>query len=301
MAMVSTFSNISLHSLSLNQIRKQHVDAAIFAVKVLSIFFALVTSVYIIKEVLARRLELETWLTRLSNDVKDITTFSKDDDGPAKNINYQIIVDKSVFGPIGATLTAANNTTPKVVSKSPLNLVGVFISPKEDPSAIIEDPRKQEQDVFLIGDMIFGEARLKAVFRDRVEIDRSGSIEILKLDEGLSDDKDTSSGTGNEIVVSEKELDDNLANLPMLLTQVRAVPYFKDGQATGLRLFAIKSGSLFEKIGLKNGDILKTINGNSLGDFSQAMKLFETLKQERSLKLVLERNREEQAFSYVIR
>jgi general secretion pathway protein C len=102
-------------------------------------------------------------------------------------------------------------------------------------------------------------------------------------------------------VVEEAELDKGLENLPLLLTQARAVPYFKEGRSIGLRLFAIKNGSLYEKIGLKNGDILKSINGNSLGDISQALKLFEQLKQERSINLVLEREKQDREFKYTIR
>ena len=86
-----------------------------------------------------------------------------------------------------------------------------------------------------------------------------------------------------------------------MLTQARAVPYFKDGKSIGLRLFAIKSDSIFEKIGLKNADILKAVNGNSLADLTQAIKLFETLKKERSLSLTLERTNEEKEFKYEIR
>jgi general secretion pathway protein C len=106
---------------------------------------------------------------------------------------------------------------------------------------------------------------------------------------------------GDEFVVEEAELDKGLENLPLLLTQARAVPYFKDGRSIGLRLFAIKTGSLYEKVGLKNGDILKTINGNNLGDISQALKLFEQLKQERSISLVLEREKQDREFKYTIR
>jgi hypothetical protein len=54
-------------------------------------------------------------------------------------------------------------------------------------------------------------------------------------------------------------------------------------------------------ISIKNGDILETINGNQLGDFSQALKLFEQLKSERSLRLVLERNMQPITYNYVIR
>ena len=79
------------------------------------------------------------------------------------------------------------------------------------------------------------------------------------------------------------------------------MPYFRDGKPAGLRLFAVKTGSLYEKLGLKNGDILKSINENSLSDLSQAMQLFERLKSERSIKITLERNSEDKEFNYEVR
>ena len=48
-------------------------------------------------------------------------------------------------------------------------------------------------------------------------------------------------------------------------------------------------------------NILKNINGNSLSDISQAMRLFETLREERSISMSLERNREDKEFHYQIR
>jgi general secretion pathway protein C len=183
-----------------------------------------------------------------------------------------------------------------------LTLIGTFISAGQEPYAIIEDKKKQTQDMFLLEQMVFGQARLKKIYQDRVEVERSGKIEVLKLDDfGGGDGGAGVSSSGDDFVVDEAELDKGLENLPMLLTQARAVPYFKDGRSIGLRLFAIKTGSLYEKIGLKNGDILKSINGNSLGDISQALKLFEQLKQERSISLVLERDKQDREFKYTIR
>jgi general secretion pathway protein C len=156
--------------------------------------------------------------------------------------------------------------------------------------------------MFVLGDSIFEQATLKKIFLDRVEVERNGKIEILRLDEigGNAGAGIVSSGS-DDFVIEEAELDKGLENLPLLLTQARAVPYFKDGRSIGLRLFAIKTGSLYEKVGLKNGDILKTINGNNLGDISQALKLFEQLKQERSINLTLERDKQEREFKYTIR
>jgi general secretion pathway protein C len=229
-----------------------------------------------------------------STNIKDTNTdFDK--------LSPSTISKVNIFGP----LTPKNAITPtaaKPVTKIPLILIGTFLQKNTDPYAIIEDDKKKVQDVFNLQDMVFGDAKLVGIYPDKVELNRNGQIEILTID----DAPDLSGGGGSdsnsvEISVDSAELDNALQNLPVLLTQARAVPYFKDGKPVGIRLFSIKSGSLYEKVGLQNGDVLKTINGNSLSDMTQAMRLFEMLKQERSLSVSLERNREEKEFKYQIR
>ena len=68
-----------------------------------------------------------------------------------------------------------------------------------------------------------------------------------------------------------------------------------------MRLFAIRRDSLYEKLGLKNGDILTAVNENNLSDPSQALKIFEQLKNERSINVKLERNGENKDLHYAIR
>lgn len=215
--------------------------------------------------------------------------------------NVSVISEKNVFGPIGTKSATPVAAKPK--TKLPLVLIGTFLAPGEAPYAIIEDDKKKVQDVFNIGDTIFGDANLVQIFPDKVEINRQGQTEFLTIDDApdFAPPGSGTTGDGLEFVVDQKELDAALQNLPLLLTQARAVPYFKDGKSIGLRLFSIKAGSMYEKIGLQNGDILKTINGNSLSDISQAMRLFETLKEERSIAVSLERNREQKEYRYQIR
>jgi general secretion pathway protein C len=161
------------------------------------------------------------------------------------------------------------------------------------------------QDVFGVGDMVFNEAKVLSISSDQVELERGGQREVLTLDDTQGKGVDFKGGIvameNDRFIVEEAEVDRALENLPMLLTQARAVPYFRDGRAAGLRLFAVKTGSLYEKLGLKNGDILKSINDNSLSDLSQAMQLFERLKTERSIKITLERNSEDKEFNYEIK
>lgn len=276
--------------------------------KAASVLAVLVFLALLLREVLSGRMELAQGMNEVDTEIKVISARAPRQTSPEgaspRAKDYAPIAERNIFGPIGQPSVPPTPVPAKPVSKVPLNLVGTYISKTEPPYAIIEDQRKGAQEVFDINESIFGEAKLVAVSRDSIEIERDGQREILKLEEGAPGGGAPSGGAppgGEEITVDEGEIDAALGNLPLLLTQVRAVPYFKEGQPVGLRLFAIKSGSLFEKIGLRNGDILMNINGNSLGDFSQAVKLFERLKTERSIKVALERNRELKEYRYQIR
>ncbi len=242
--------------------------------------------------------------SRLQSRIAAIASKSQQGAGSQLSSSYDwgVVKDRKPFGAIGKVAAPVSAAPTPPPSPLMLSLIGTFVTQGQDPYAIIEDKKKNDQDMFVIGDSIFEQATLKKIFLDRVEVERNGKIEILRLDEigGNAGAGIVSSGA-DDFVVEEAELDKGLENLPLLLTQARAVPYFKDGRSIGLRLFAIKTGSLYEKVGLKNGDILKTINGNNLGDISQALKLFEQLKQERSINLTLERDKQEREFKYTIR
>ncbi|HMO02612.1 MAG TPA: type II secretion system protein N [Oligoflexia bacterium] len=280
-----------------------------FAARLLNYFFLLCSVVLLISAIFFffRRYSE----TRASIEQLDITknnSLSREEHQITEKKERQLalISQAKIFGELGAKATPAPTAVAiKPATKLPLELIGTFISAGQAPYAIIEDTRKKQQDVFNLGQMIFNEAKLRSIFSDRVELERNNQIEVLKLDDVPEQALDTKDGVAsvgeNQFFIAEAELDKALENLPLLLTQARAVPYFKDGRAVGLRLFAIRSDSLFERIGLRNGDILKTINGNSMGDITQAIKLFEKLKEEKNLALILERNNEEKEFRYQIR
>ncbi len=251
-------------------------------------------------------LHSRAFTTQLKNEVQAIISNSNLAPTMTRETktDFSVIARKNVFGELGAK-SVPTPPPQKAVNNISLGLIGTFITKGEAPYAIIEDTKKSSQDVFLLKDKVFGDGILKAIYPDKVEIDRNGQIEVLTIDEGPAASQAPVDGVANlgqdTFSVDEAELDKALENLPLLLTQARAVPYFKDGKSVGLRLFAIRSGSLFEKIGLMNGDILKSINGNSLADFTQAMSLFQKLKEERSINITMERNNQDREFKYQIR
>lgn len=123
---------------------------------------------------------------------------------------------------------------------------------------------------------------------------------IENPEEDAGDDSDTKiQREGNHFTIAKAEVDKALSDLNMIYTEIRAVPYFKNGKADGFKLINVKAGSLFEKLGLKRGDVLKSINGTVL-DIQSGLKTFNDLKNESNFTLEVERRGVEQTFSYQI-
>ena len=286
--------------------RKQ-LERLTSALKLVLLVLMLLTLAYTLAETLEGIFGTRSLVADLEKQVElERTNIAQAGSITAKR-DFSKIGESHVFGTLKKSNTKTPKNTAKPKSNVPLNLIGTFVSDDSSAYAIIEDKKKKLQEVFNKGESIFGEAQLVKIFSDHVEIKRGEKVEILTLDDSaLSSSPKSADGgvmtTGdNEFVVDETELNTALEDLPLLLTQARAVPYFRDGRAIGLRMFAIKSGSLYQKLGLRNGDILKTVNSNSLANIQEAMKLFETLKEERSIAVELERNKQNLQFRYSIR
>lgn len=116
-------------------------------------------------------------------------------------------------------------------------------------------------------------------------------------------------GTGGEGVtkvsetqytVDRAEVDKALSNLNEVATQARIVPSFKNGKANGFKLFSIKPGSIYSKIGLQNGDVIQKINGYEINSPDKALESYQQLKGANAVSIELQRRGQAMSFSYNI-
>jgi general secretion pathway protein C len=96
------------------------------------------------------------------------------------------------------------------------------------------------------------------------------------------------------------EVDKALGNLSEVATQARIVPSFKGGKANGFKLFSIKPGSIYSKIGLQNGDVIQKINGYEINSPDKALEIYNKLKNESSVQLDIQRRGQPMSFNYAI-
>ncbi len=106
-------------------------------------------------------------------------------------------------------------------------------------------------------------------------------------------------GTGR-FTIDKAEIDNALQNLDKLYTDIRAVPNFSGGKVSGMKILSVKRGSMFSKLGLRRGDVLKKINGMEL-DVKRGFEIFNTLKDEKNISLDLVRQGQPTTLEYDIR
>lgn len=168
------------------------------------------------------------------------------------------------------------------------------------------------------------DTKILKILYDRVEFTNKGRLEYVMLEDFTkgsvtlgriaANDKEPREDKKNDnkedvkveqtsegkFVIDRAEIEAALADIDKLLTQVRAVPHFKDGNQDGLKLLSVRSGSIFSSLGLKRGDILQKINGNEL-DLKRAAELFTQLKNENQIVMEIERKGTPQKMEYEIR
>ena len=180
--------------------------------------------------------------------------------------------------------------------------------------AIVEKKSDKEQVVVGVGDELNG-AELTQIGWRRAVLRRGGVDELLVVpdDVAVETARKSTKRSGNSTdgniqelgndrwMVSQTEVQHQLENLGSLFTQMRAVPNMKDGAANGFRIFAIRRNSLFQKLGLKNNDVVQRVNGMELNDPARAMGLLDELKGENRLTIDVLRGKEPRTLTYEIR
>jgi general secretion pathway protein C len=111
------------------------------------------------------------------------------------------------------------------------------------------------------------------------------------------DEFDIRSVGPNQYVLKRSDLNKVTGNLGALASQARIVPSKKDN---GFKIFSIAKDSLFGKIGIQNGDVLKSINGIELSSPDKALEAYSRLQSASKLSLDIIRKGQNETLEYTI-
>lgn len=231
-----------------------------------------------------------------------------------------IVTRRSIFDSTKANVVPEKSSAEgqEVASDLELSLLATIVAtPAEFSVAMIKENRGGSTLAYGVGFEVIGEATVVEITRNRVYFQRKGSSEREFIEIGAepsstpgkskaktskSDDDSGITKTGaNSYVVDQKVLDEILENPEKLYTQVRVSPKKENGEIVGYRMTGIRRKSVFYKLGIKNGDVVHSVNGKPLTSMSSAMDAYNSLQSSKDFSFEVTRRKQKRTFEYDVR
>jgi len=204
-----------------------------------------------------------------------------------------------LFGKAGA-IAVQKVDKPTVAPKTRLRLIlkGVFTAEQGGSSGAIVEEIGKSSDYYGLGDTLPGNAVLEEVYSDRILLRRNGKLETLSFDDKVAKGqsiiakaskparKKYSEPVGRVKSPEQfiEEATNQIANNPeKALTSVGLAP-----SAGG---YVYQGGNpMLSGLNLQKGDVIRSVNGNPLGDIKKDKNLMKGLYEQGSLEVEVVRD-----------
>lgn len=208
-----------------------------------------------------------------------------------------------------------------------LGLLATMVAdPRDWSMAVVNDGESPDNRLVKEGQPV-GEYTISAIYRERMVVARGGQYECVDLGQqgqkgagpsgpatynapppvsstGPADGADAAKGvtkTGeNAYKIDREMLNEKLNNLEELARQARVIPHYRDGKPQGFKLVGVRPGSLYSHIGIRSGDVLKSVNDEEISSPNKALEMYEKLKNSAKVTVEIERRGRPVTLSYDI-
>lgn len=224
----------------------------------------------------------------------------------AQQGSQQSIADWHVFGDATVQVVEVPKDVSAPDTRLRLELLGVLSGSNNKASSAIIAPKGGSGEYYRVGDTVQGRTKLASVHADKIILDTNGKLETLKFDEKRSrqaiqktaarpakKSSRNSKGSLKErfkkvrsasdaVSLIKSEVDQDPAGA---LSQLGLEPA-GDG-ANGYKV--ANSGSMLTQLGLQPGDVILSVNGQSLGNMSDDQLLLEQVTSSGQARLEIQR------------
>lgn len=219
--------------------------------------------------------------------------------------DYGVIVQSGLFGK--GSLNAESNNGQQA-EPSGLVLVGTA---EGAGFAIFMDANTGQQKAFKKGESVFGGGLVSDILTKKAELDFGGRRVLFKVPATMPAPGTASAGPGGPQLVTGKSegrltIDQRAAtglfdNMDKVLTDARFTPYIDGGKLNGFQVSEVKSTGVFNLIGLKDGDVVLSINEYKLDSPGKVAQILGGLRGETEIKVDVLRGKQPRTLKYQIR
>ncbi len=186
---------------------------------------------------------------------------------------------------------------PTVAPKTRLRLIlkGVFTAEQGGESGAIVEEIGKPADYYRIGDTLPGNAVLEEVYSDRVLLRRNGQLETLAFEDAV--ELGQSRIAQSQVVEEESEAD---IDTPEQFVE-EATRRLTENPEQALRSVGLTQAEdggyvyqgnnpMLAGLNLQKGDVIRSVNGHTLGDIQKDKALMQTLYEQGSLEVEVVRD-----------
>ena len=174
--------------------------------------------------------------------------------------------------------------------------------------AVVEEKATRKQRLVKAGDVIAG-AKVVRIKRNAMDIlvnDQERTIKIAETKEApilpprpaVAAAQPAPRGT---VALNRSEIEAGLQDMGSMLRQAQVRPYFNAGVPDGFMISSIQAGSLYQKMGIVDGDIIQGLNNRPIRTADDVMELMNVIKSGADLSLSIKRRGNPETLNYQFR
>jgi type II secretory pathway component PulC len=107
--------------------------------------------------------------------------------------------------------------------------------------------------------------------------------------------------SSNRFLINREDATASIGDVNKFMTQARMKPHFEMGRPSGYSISEIVPGSLIEKIGLRNNDIIKKVNGQMINKPEEVYQAYSQLLKDANIEVEIERGGRSEIFRYELK
>ncbi|QKF68002.1 type II secretion/transformation system, C protein [Arcobacter venerupis] len=201
------------------------------------------------------------------------------------------------------------NSKQIVQTLSKYNLKAIYFRSNDEGWITIEEKSGDKSYILAQGEQIDGYTLFR-LFKNYILFIKDNKEFKLEIKEEIGGNSSFSEPLNNQnqeiviknngAIISRDYLNSYTSNIEKIWENIAIDEIKNDNKVEGFKISKITKNSVFEKIGLKEGDIIKTINNNALNSYGDAMKVYNNIKDTTYLNIEVLRKNELVELNYEI-
>jgi general secretion pathway protein C len=222
--------------------------------------------------------------------------------------SLQPLLAAHLFGQVSQELTGGRLDNLPISS---LNLVLTGVIASASGGYALISVNGQTQEPFGVGQTVTDNAVLQAVYPDRVVIQRNGVLESLMLEGAEKSPTEqwvppaaaSRPPAASANIVRETGVNHYMVEREQLAAQMRTPDFLRQAtmipsKSGGFQVQQVQAGSLYEKLGLRAGDVIKVVNGQPVNSAEDAIRLYQQMSDVGAVQLEITRDGKSEQLYY---